>query len=418
MIEDSQSFLDIVKSQHNGRNQSVIRAKGTTIGLQEVSNGAVEAALKGDVGVKVVQSYTGDTVISSYAPFKFLGLNWAILSEITQQEAFTETVRLDSQITQIMIFSILVLAVIIGLVSFFGARVLSRPIVVISKIISKSGDNLDLTLKSENTSRDEVGNIGQSFNKFVANFRETCLEASRVSKSVKESAEEVLNTITSIDKSMSTQKDDISQAAVAVTEMSASANEVKENALIIRDSSVEVDEIASQGSAKVREVADSISQLNIEVERTATEMNNLQESSNQISSILEVIQGVAEQTNLLALNAAIEAARAGEQGRGFAVVADEVRGLAKKTQDSTEEINQMIMQLQSGAKSAFKSVEEQQRKTAESAKMAISLEQAFTEIAESISKTTKMIEEITQSVTEQSQVSEEIDKNINNLFDF
>ena len=113
---------------------------------------------------------------------------------------------------------------------------------------------------------------------------------------------------------------------------------------------------ADEEAERVKEISNvnkqTIINLASEVDSASKVIDEVNQHSAAIGGILDVIRGVADQTNLLALNAAIEAARAGEQGRGFAVVADEVRSLASKTQESTEEIQAMIEELQRGSKSA------------------------------------------------------------------
>ena len=81
-------------------------------------------------------------------------------------------------------------------------------------------------------------------------------------------------------------------------------------------------------------------------------MAQLQDKARRIHGITEVITEIAARTNLLALNAAIEAARAGEHGRGFAVVAGEVRQLAQRTKSATDDIGQMVREINEEAERA------------------------------------------------------------------
>jgi methyl-accepting chemotaxis protein len=140
-------------------------------------------------------------------------------------------------------------------------------------------------------------------------------------------------------------------------EMSATAQEVARHASEASIAATETDQAVQRGSLVMQNTIKTIVDMSGEIAGTASVINQLEEDSVRIGKVMEVIHGIAEQTNLLALNAAIEAARAGEAGRGFAVVADEVRNLARRTADSTNEINQIIANVQSGTSNAAKAIQ-------------------------------------------------------------
>ena len=113
-----------------------------------------------------------------------------------------------------------------------------------------------------------------------------------------------------------------------------------------------------------------MNELSGKISTSCVNIEVLNDKTVNIGQILEVIKGISQQTNLLALNAAIEAARAGEAGRGFAVVADEVRSLAGRTQTSAAEIQQMIEELQIGARESVITMTESQQHSEESVSIA------------------------------------------------
>lgn len=167
----------------------------------------------------------------------------------------------------------------------------------------------------------------------------------------------------------------------------------------------------------VAHTCEKIRRLATQIDEASQTVNQLEANSNDITRVLDVIEGIAEQSNLLALNAAIEATCAGEQGRGFAVVADEVRTLASRTQESTEEINQMIEKFQGGAKQAVSAMLASREQTQSSVQKAEAAEGSLSIIATAVSNINDMASTIASAAEEQTAVANEVNKNIVRISD-
>jgi methyl-accepting chemotaxis protein len=167
----------------------------------------------------------------------------------------------------------------------------------------------------------------------------------------------------------------------------------------------------------VEQTISAIEQLSEQLNDVDTAINRLITGSKSIEAVLGEISSIADQTNLLALNAAIEAARAGEHGRGFAVVADEVRALALRTQQSTEEVNKLLGQLQSESDLAVTSMKKGTTLSQGCVELASETGGALAKITSEVSELAAMNEQIATAIEEQSVVTEEINQNIVSISD-
>lgn len=273
----------------------------------------------------------------------------------------------------------------------------------------------DLTIEFPNNQKDEIGELRNSFNRYIGELRDTIKMLASDVTTLSRVANELQSTSAEQNENANIQLKESVFVSDAMTEMTASAREVANITGKAANAAHDADEAANKGTNVVSQTVESINLLADEVENTSTVIGTLQSNSENIGQVLDVIRGVAEQTNLLALNAAIEAARAGEQGRGFAVVADEVRTLASRTQESTEEIQQIIHQLQSDSSHAVQAMEKGRSQAHASVAQAAKAGDSLKDITDAVSTIRDMNAQIASAAEEQTARSEEVKHNVEKI---
>lgn len=275
----------------------------------------------------------------------------------------------------------------------------------------------DLTRDFLIEGNDEPARLLAALKEMQASLRNTIQGISDSSNQLASAAEE-LNTVTEDStRGLHQQNHEIEQAATAVNEMTAAVDEVARNAVATSEASRESDKTAQHGREQVIKTVESIGLLAGDVTTTASQVEQLAGQVRDISKVLDVIRSIAEQTNLLALNAAIEAARAGEAGRGFAVVADEVRALAHRTQQSTQEIEQMIGDVHQGTDKAVQAMQASNERARSTLDVARTAGEALEDITKAISQISERNLVIASASEEQAQVAREVDRNLINIRD-
>ena len=270
----------------------------------------------------------------------------------------------------------------------------------------------DMTVTFVAHSRDELGELGQVFNGTVAKIHDLIERVGHTVSQVEVQAGQVETVSAQSNHAVSGQRSQIEQVATAMNQMSSTAQEVARSAAAAVSSAHSVNDETVSGRSLVQSQQGSIARLASEIDQSVRVINQLATDSQSISSVLEVIKSIAEQTNLLALNAAIEAARAGEQGRGFAVVADEVRTLARRTQHSTEEIEQMISRLHNGVAAAVKAMGSSHEMANGTVGQSEKVQQALENILGAVGMIVDQNQQIAAAVEQQTAVAHDIDQNI------
>lgn len=368
----------------------------------------------------------------------FQPYNWVIGTGnwVDDIDKLVEAKRLDYQqkSKESIIYTLISILLAFGVSLVFGivlSNKISKQIVVVAESAEEiARGNLKIG-QFENTSKDEIGQLGRAFKTMSDNLinlvqqvslssTQVAASAQQLSAGAEESAQasqQVARAIMEVSEGAEKQLQAVNETSSVVQQMSAGIQQMLGNAKIAVNSSERTASSAIEGSQAIDRTIQQIINIEKTVTGSAEVVTKLGERSKEIGQIVDTISGIAAQTNLLALNAAIEAARAGEQGRGFAVVADEVRKLAEQSQVASRQIALLINEIQQDTQKAVLSMNEGTHQVKLGTEVAETAGQAFREISTLVSEVSSQVVEISQEIEQMALGSQRIVSSITEIYE-
>ncbi|PXA69731.1 methyl-accepting chemotaxis protein [Vibrio sp. 11986-1-5] len=337
------------------------------------------------------------------------------IDDIDAQVAQFQVLRQDQAKEQmwstigLSLVGLLITSMVVSALVAKGVAPLQHVVASLQDVAAGEGD---LTARLKVESQDEIGEVAKAFNAFMDKLHPMIKQLRESAQEVQLAAGELDTQTTQSNQKMNSHCLETDKVVTAVTEMSATAREVANNTNATSQAIESANGQIRDAQHEVNSAIEGIGELVREVNLTSDAIQDLSQRTDKITQVLNVIGEIAEQTNLLALNAAIEAARAGEQGRGFAVVADEVRSLASRTQNSTQEIGEMLKFLHQGVSKAVDSMNVSQKRGEKTAEESMHIKQSLAGISQAVGLIQDMGIQTASAAEQQSAVAEDINQNL------
>ena len=331
-----------------------------------------------------------------------------VTDSVEREAGKVNTALQQANVVMVVFFLIMVAVAVFGIVylQISVIRELRRFIVSVGNLTSGEGD---LTVRIKVAHKDELNELAENFNRFIANVQQIVQEVKEASDDVASGNNQLAATMEELATTFNSQAEQISSIVSDMQTISQSSSESSSNLSEVLDIMHESAEQTNHGKEQLAVVKNSIMEIHEKSDNLSKTIDELSESSKQIGEILVVINDIANQTNLLALNAAIEAARAGEAGRGFAVVADEVRKLAERTTKATSEIETIITTLQQESEKASHEMKASGEAVVHGVEVIEETSRAFEHVVNGVDRAVSNTNNVVMGVSEQNCLIQDID---------
>lgn len=416
---------------------SIVESFRSTDGSGKIKTEPAIAALAGDTGVIDTVDYLDKPVVSAYAPIDVLGLQWAVLAEIDQEEALAAVVAMGdvtsnvrkSILTWTGVTSLIAVLCVCG-IAYIVIRQLMKPIdATVAALEDISQGEGDLTRRLDENQIGELGDLAKHFNRFASRICDVVQSIAGNATTLTQASVDLAASSTQLSQGASESKSQSATVSSAAEELSInmdgmarSTDELSETIVSVSMAMEEMKTTIVEIASNAERSASIAARASCAAEQSDKCVGGMGVAAEEIGKVIQVIQDIAEQTNLLALNATIEAARAGEAGKGFAVVATEVKALAKQTATATEDIRSRIEAMQSSTGQAVASIKEISEVVGQVDELnrmiaAAVEEQSITsqQIAQHVSIAADRAQMVARGVTESAVASREITENISRV---